>query len=94
MNRLEEHIGESIRPHIVYKRTFSVSDFKTDYNSFKGNAYGLANTLLQTAILKPKCKSKMVDNLYYAGHLTVPGPGVPPALISGEIVAKEIFKSF
>ncbi|MEY2830655.1 MAG: hypothetical protein RIQ33_2513, partial [Bacteroidota bacterium] len=63
-----------------------------EYNSFKGNAYGLANTLLQTAILKPKIKSKKVNNLYFTGQLTVPGPGVPPALISGEVVAKYILK--
>jgi phytoene desaturase len=79
---------------IVYKRSFSVSDFKSDYHSFKGNAYGLANTLLQTANLKPSCKSKKVNNLYYTGQLTVPGPGVPPSLISGEVVANLIDKNF
>ncbi len=73
--------------HIVYKKTFAHTDFVNEYNSFKGNAYGLANTLMQTAILKPKCKSNKIKNLYYTGQLTVPGPGVPPALISGEIVA-------
>ena len=73
--------------HLVYKRAYCNSDFITDYNAFKGNAYGLANTLMQTAILKPSCKSKKVKNLYYTGQLTVPGPGVPPSLISGEVVA-------
>jgi phytoene desaturase len=62
------------------------------YNSFKGNAYGLANTLKQTAILKPSCRSKKVNNLFYAGQLTVPGPGVPPSLISGEVVSGEVLK--
>jgi phytoene desaturase len=65
-----------------------------DYHAFKGNAYGLANTLLQTAFLKPKLKSKKVKNLYYTGQLTTPGPGVPPSLISGQVVAKEIRKKF
>jgi phytoene desaturase len=69
-----------------------MNDFEKDYNSFKGNAYGLANTLLQTAFLKPKIKSKKVRNLFYTGQLTVPGPGVPPAIISGQIVAGEIEK--
>ena len=67
---------------------------KNDYNSFGGNAYGLANTLKQTAILKPTLKNKKVNNLYYAGQLTVPGPGVPPSIISGQIVANEISKKF
>jgi phytoene desaturase len=94
IGRLEEKWGVSIMDSIVYKRAYSVSDFKADYHSFKGNAYGLANTLMQTAHLKPSCKSKKVKNLYYTGQLTVPGPGVPPSLISGEVVATLIDKTY
>lgn len=92
IKRLEAQTGDTIRDHIVYKKSFAHQDFKSRYNAFKGNAYGLANTLKQTAILKPSIKSKKVKNLYYTGQLTVPGPGVPPSIISGEVVAKEIFK--
>ncbi len=92
--RLEQHTGETILDSVIYKKTFSVRDFITDYNSFKGNAYGLANTLLQTAIFRPACQSKKVKNLFYTGQLTVPGPGVPPSLISGEVVAKQVTKLF
>lgn len=92
MDRLEKISGQEIRSHIVYKRSYAHSDFKADYHAFKGNAYGLANTLLQTAILKPSLKSKKVKNLYYTGQLTVPGPGVPPSLISGRVVAMEVMK--
>ncbi len=94
MERLEKHTGQGIRESVVYKRSFAHSDFIKDYNAFKGNAYGLANTLLQTAFLKPKLKSKKVANLFYAGQLTTPGPGVPPSLISGQVVAQEIQKAF
>ncbi|HEU0137014.1 MAG TPA: phytoene desaturase family protein [Flavobacterium sp.] len=94
IHRLEEKTGREIRSHIIFKRSYSVSDFVSDYNSYKGNAYGLANTLMQTAILKPSCRSKKVKNLFYAGQFTVPGPGVPPALISGEVVAKEVIKHY
>lgn len=87
MERLENYVGHSIRDEVVYKRSFAVSDFKEEYNSFRGNAYGLANTLFQTAFLKPKLKNKKVKNLFYTGQLTVPGPGVPPSLISGLVVA-------
>jgi phytoene desaturase len=76
----------------VYKRSYAHRDFKKDYHAYKGNAYGLANTLLQTAFLKPKLRSNKVSNLYYAGQLTTPGPGVPPSLISGQVVAAEIQK--
>jgi phytoene desaturase len=92
MDRLERLTGQEIRSHVIFKRSYAHSDFKSDYNAFKGNAYGLANTLMQTAILKPSLKSKKVKNLYYTGQLTVPGPGVPPTIISGHVVAREIIK--
>lgn len=94
INRLETFTGENIKDHVVYKESFSHQNFINSYNSYKGNAYGLANTLRQTAILKPSLKNKKVKNLYYTGQLTVPGPGVPPSLISGEVVANEIIKDF
>ena len=94
VDRLEHHIGQDIRNSIIYKRSFAHSDFIDDYNSFRGNAYGLANTLLQTAVLKPSCRSKKISNLFYTGQLTVPGPGVPPSLISGEVVASEVIKHY
>lgn len=93
MNRLESLTEQSIKPNIVFKKSYAHKNFIEDYNSFKGNAYGLANTLKQTAILKPSLKSKKLSNLYFTGQLTVPGPGVPPSLISGEVVAKEINKN-
>ena len=94
VERMERHTGENISDAIVYKKSYAVSDFVHDYNSYRGNAYGLANTLMQTAIFRPRCRSKKVRNLFYTGQLTVPGPGVPPCLISGEVVAKELITSF
>ncbi|WP_439473773.1 phytoene desaturase family protein [Algoriphagus formosus] len=92
MDRLETITGQEVRSHVIYKRSYAHADFKADYHAFKGNAYGLANTLTQTAILKPALKNKKVRNLYYTGQLTVPGPGVPPSLISGGVVANEVMK--
>jgi phytoene desaturase len=92
MNRLEQYCGVSIRDAIVYKRSYAHQDFIGDYHAFKGNAYGLANTLMQTAILKPSLKNRHLSNMFYTGQLTVPGPGVPPSLISGIVVAKEVDK--
>lgn len=94
MDRLEARVDFPIRKHIEFKRSYAHRDFKEDYNSFKGNAYGLANTLLQTAILKPSLKSKKIPNLYFTGQLTTPGPGVPPSLISGEVVSNQIAKDY
>ncbi|WP_424494300.1 phytoene desaturase family protein [Salinimicrobium sp. GXAS 041] len=92
MQRLEDQVGEEIEQFVDYKRSYCVSDFIADYHSYKGNAYGLANTLRQTAVLKPKIRNKKVRNLFYAGQLTVPGPGVPPSLISGKIAAEQLMK--
>jgi phytoene desaturase len=92
LSRIQKHTGEDLRDHIVYKRSFAHEEFISEYHSFKGNAYGLANTLRQTAFLKPRMRSKKVKNLFYAGQLTVPGPGVPPSLISGVVAAGEIHK--
>jgi phytoene desaturase len=92
VKRLEYLTNEKIREHIVYQRSYAHADFMADYNAYRGNAYGLANTLWQTANLKPTIASKKVKNLFYAGQLTVPGPGVPPALISGQVVARELIK--
>lgn len=92
MDRLEKHLGRDLRPLVVYKRSYAQSDFISDYNSFKGNAYGLANTLKQTAFLKPSMRNPKVSNLVYTGQLTTPGPGVPPSLISGQVAAAEVLK--
>lgn len=94
LSRLEKHTGTSdLQSKIEYKRSYCVSDFVADYNAYGGNAYGLANTLNQTAVLKPKISNKKLKNLFYTGQLTVPGPGVPPSIISGKIVANEINKT-
>jgi phytoene desaturase len=87
IGRLEKLPGQELTQHIISKKSYCVNDFKDDYNSYRGNAYGLANTLMQTAFLRPGIKSRKVRNLYFTGQLTVPGPGVPPALISGKIVS-------
>jgi phytoene desaturase len=92
ISRFEAITKQDIRKNIIFKKSFCVNDFKSEYNSYKGNAYGMANTLLQTAVLRPNLKSKKVKNLYFTGQLTVPGPGVPPALISGKLVAQLIQK--
>jgi phytoene desaturase len=92
MDRFEEITNQEVKNYVIFKESFCINDFVSDYNSYKGNAYGLANTLLQTAFLRPKLKSGKVKNLFFTGQLTVPGPGVPPALISGKLVAGLIEK--
>ena len=90
MARFQERTGQEVKNNIIFKKSFCVNDFVEQYNSYKGNAYGMANTLLQTAFLRPKLQSKKVKNLFFTGQLTVPGPGVPPSLISGKLVSELI----
>ncbi|WP_335891102.1 hypothetical protein [Empedobacter brevis] len=91
--RIEKHTGiTDLQSKIDFKKSYCVRDFTSDYNAYGGNAYGLANTLNQTAVLKPKMRNKKLKNLFYTGQLTVPGPGVPPSIISGKIVGNEINK--
>jgi len=92
IDRFENLTSQNVKNNIIFKESFCINDFIKDYNSYKGNAYGMANTLMQTAFLRPKLKSKKVNNLYFTGQLTVPGPGVPPALISGKLVSDLIIK--
>ncbi len=94
IQRMEKITGQEILPFIDFKESYCVNDFKSDYNSYKGNAYGLANTLMQTHVLRPRLRSKKLNNLFFCGQLTVPGPGVPPSLISGKIVSDLILKYF
>ena len=90
MARFQERTSQEVKNNIIFKESFCVNDFVEQYNSYKGNAYGMANTLLQTAFLRPKLQSKKVKNLFFTGQLTVPGPGVPPSLISGKLVSELI----
>jgi len=92
ITRFENLTSQSVKKNIIFKESFCLNDFVKDYNSYKGNAYGMANTLLQTAFLRPNLRSKKVKNLFFTGQLTVPGPGVPPSLISGKLVAELIKK--
>ncbi|MEK7727242.1 MAG: FAD-dependent oxidoreductase, partial [candidate division KSB1 bacterium] len=93
ITRLERLTGQRMQSSIVFKRSYCIDDFRTDYNAYKGNAYGLANTLRQTALFKPAIRSRKVKNLFFTGQLTVPGPGMPPSLISGQVAANEILKT-
>ncbi|WP_442266172.1 phytoene desaturase family protein [Tenacibaculum sp. ZS6-P6] len=93
IERLERLTNQDVKQNIIFKESYCVNDFIEDYNSYKGNAYGLANILTQTAFLRPNIKSKKVKNLYFTGQLTVPGPGVPPSLISGKIASDLILKN-
>jgi phytoene desaturase len=90
LKKVEDITGESIRDSIVVKRIVAHEHFKNTFHAYKGTALGLAHTLRQTAIFRPHHKSKKVENLYYAGHYTHPGVGVPVSIISAQLAAEKI----
>ena len=94
INRIETLTGDKIKDNLVYSRSYAHEEFVGEYNAFKGKAYGLSNTLRQTAVLKPSIVHKKLPNMFYTGQLTTPGPGVPPVIISGQVVASQIAKRF
>ena len=93
IKHMEYLAGENIKDHIVVKRIFVHNDFSSRYNAYKGTALGLAHTLKQTAVFRPKHVSKKVKNLYYTGHYNHPGIGVPMVIISSQILANMIKSS-
>ena len=94
MGHLEGLAGEPIMGREVVKRIYCVDDFRRDYNAYKGTALGLTHTLRQTALFRPSHRSRKVDNLYYTGHYTHPGIGMPMAIISSQILCKTLTERY
>lgn len=91
LSLMESEMGlPGLREKIEYKRIYTVENFAADYNAFKGSALGLAHTLMQTAIFRPKNYSKKVKGLYYVGAGTNPGIGTQICLISAELAYKRV----
>ena len=93
ISKIEKYEKDLIRDNIIERISYTKKDFVSEHNAYNGNAYGLANTLFQTANFKPNIKDKKIKNLYYCGHFTVPGPGLPPSLISGKIASELLMKN-
>lgn len=94
MDDLEQKLGEDVRSAVEVKRIFALEDFEDRYNAYHGTALGLSHTLFQTALWRPSHTSKRVANLYYSGHYTHPGIGVPMTLISSTLVARELAERY
>ncbi len=75
---------------IRVRRTIAPGDFERDFGAWRGNALGLAHTLGQSALFRPRNASKKVANLFYAGASALPGIGLPMCLISAELVMKRL----
>ena len=90
--RIRDRTGRDLRENLVFSRDMSLDDFERDYHAYKGNAFGLGQTLFQTAWFRTANRSKKIQNLYYAGQYTVPGTGTTMSMISGEVAALRVHK--
>ena len=80
----------NFRERIVVRGSMGPRDFVTELNAWQGTALGMAHTLKQSAFFRPANYSKKVKGLYYAGHHSVPGIGLPMCLIGAELVYKRL----
>lgn len=94
INKIQKINNTDIKSNIVYSRSYCIKDFENEYYAYKGHAFGLANTLFQTAIFRPSMRSKKIKNLFYAGCMTNPGVGLPTSLISGQVASDLIIKEY
>ena len=93
LRRLSAHVMFDIRAHVLVAKHLGPADFENSFGAFRGNAFGHANVLSQSLIFKPKMKS-LVPNLYFAGHMAHPGPGVASAMLSGQVAARALHTEY
>jgi phytoene desaturase len=55
-----------------------------------GTPFALAHTFAQTGPFRPANMLRGADNVVLAGSSTVPGVGVPTALLSGRLAADRV----
>lgn len=79
-----------LHDRVVVRRTIAPADFAGDLHAWRGNSLGLAHTLGQSAVFRPRNTSPRVAGLYYAGASVLPGIGLPMCLISAELVLKRL----
>lgn len=93
ISHIEKTLKTPLKKHILVKKVYAQKDFALDYNAYKGNAFGIAHTLDQSIFLRPRMRSKKITNLWFTGHYTQPGVGMPMAVISAQLVHQLITKA-
>ena len=88
--KIEEYTQTKFKEDIVVEKIFTIDDFKTTFNAWRGTSIGLSQSLMQSAILRPHHRSSKVKNIYFTGQYTHPGIGMPMCLISAELVVNLI----
>ena len=91
LHTCEKVLWEDITGHIVHKEYFGPDEFTSRYHAYWWNALaGWAHIFSQSSILRPKNRSKHIQNLYYAWWYVNPGIWMPTCIISGKLAAERI----
>lgn len=90
LKEFSARIGMNILPHIRTKKIFTPESWQDRYNLYSGAALGLSHSMQQTGGLRPSNKDEKFVNLYYTGSSTVPGIGLPMAIISSRLTAERV----
>lgn len=90
MQFLEDNYLPDLQENIIAEHYIDPPHFQNTLNSYRGAAFSVKPSLLQSAWLRPHNRSEEFANLYFVGAGTHPGAGVPSVLSSGKIAAELI----
>jgi phytoene desaturase len=91
---LSQRIGFDLNEHIVSETVLTPLEWEKMFSLHRGSGLGLAHNLGQIAWFRPSNRDEVYRNLFYAGSSTVPGTGVPMAVISSRLVTEQIEKAY
>jgi len=88
-----KRINLDISKHIVTKMEFTPEDWQNKFNLYKGAGLGLSHSMQQIGAFRPKNYDEKFSNTFYVGSSTIPGAGLPMAVISSKLVTESILKN-
>lgn len=87
---LSKRINFNVKSHIVTKTILTPIDWEKAFNLHRGSGLGLAHDINQIGGFRPKNHDEIFKNVFYAGSSTVPGTGLPMAVISSKLAVERI----
>ena len=83
-------INKNIKENIVLKQIYTPEDWQNQFNLFKGAGLGLTHSMMQIGAFRPSNNDEVFKNTFYVGASTVPGAGLPMAVISSKLVTERV----
>jgi len=85
-----KRIGQDIMPDIISRSIYTPADWQKRFNLYMGSGLGLSHNLMQIGAFRPSNKDEKFKNLFYVGASTVPGAGLPMAVISSKLAYERV----